>query len=44
MISVFAKNLLDEDGWTIGYDVQNVWSYAAPRAPRAYGVAITQTF
>ena len=31
-------------GWTIGYDVQNVWSYAAPRAPKAWGVAITQTF
>lgn len=44
MISVFGKNLLDENGWTIGYDVQNVWSYAAPRAPKAWGVAITQTF
>ncbi|WP_298287777.1 TonB-dependent receptor [Novosphingobium sp.] len=44
MISVFAKNLLDENGWTIGYDVQNVWSYAAPRPPRAFGVAVTQTF
>lgn len=44
MISVFAKNLLDENGYTIGYDVQNVWSYAAPRPPRAFGVALTQTF
>ena len=44
MISVFGKNLLDEDGWTIGYDVQNIWSYAAPRPPRSWGVAITQSF
>ncbi len=44
MISVFGKNLIDEDGWTIGYDVQGVWSYAAPRQPRSWGVAITQNF
>ena len=44
MISVFGKNLIDEDGWTIGYDVQNIWSYAAPRPPRSWGVAITQSF
>ena len=44
MISVFGKNLIDENGWTIGYDVQGIWSYAAPRAPRSWGVAITQTF
>lgn len=44
MISVFGKNMLDENGWTIGYDVQNVWSYAAPRPPQAFGVAITQSF
>jgi len=43
-VSVFGKNLADEDGWTIGYDVQNVWSYAAPRPPRTWGVALTQTF
>jgi iron complex outermembrane receptor protein len=44
MISVFGKNLADEDGYTIGYDVQNIWSYTAPRPPRSWGVAITQTF
>ncbi|MFN3425222.1 MAG: TonB-dependent receptor [Novosphingobium meiothermophilum] len=44
MISVFGRNILDQNGWTIGYDVQNVWSYAAPRPPRALGVAITQNF
>jgi iron complex outermembrane recepter protein len=44
MISVFGKNMLDQNGWTIGYDVQNVWSYAAPRPPSAWGVAVTQSF
>lgn len=44
MVSVFGKNLLKENGWTIGYDVQGVWSYAAPRPPRTWGVAVTQTF
>lgn len=44
MVSVFGKNLAGENGWTIGYDVQNVWSYAAPRQPRSWGIAITQNF
>ncbi|WP_234180496.1 TonB-dependent receptor [Sphingopyxis sp. NFH-91] len=43
-ISLFGKNLADEKGWTIGYDVQGVWSYAAPRPRRTWGVAVTQTF
>ena len=43
-LSVFGKNLANEKGWTIGYDVQGVWSYAAPRPPRIWGVALTQTF
>ena len=44
MISVFGRNLVNENGWTIGYDVQGLWSYGAPRVPRTYGVAVTQTF
>lgn len=44
MVSGFVRNLLKEDGWTIGFDVQGLWSYAAPRTPRTYGIAITQTF
>ncbi len=43
-VSVFGKNLANEDGWSVGYDVQGVWSYAAPRPPRTWGVAVTQTF
>jgi iron complex outermembrane receptor protein len=43
-VSVFARNILNEKGWTIGYDVQGLWSYGAARPPRSYGVALTQTF
>jgi iron complex outermembrane receptor protein len=44
MISVFGKNIANADGWTIGYDVQHVWSYGAARPPRSWGVAVTQNF
>jgi iron complex outermembrane recepter protein len=43
-VSLFGKNLADDDGWTIGYDVQGIWSYGAPRPRRTWGVALTQTF
>ena len=37
-VSVFGRNLTDEDGYQIGFDVAGLWSYAAPRAPRTWGV------
>ncbi len=43
-ISLFGKNLANEKGWTIGYDVQGVWSYGAPRPRRTWGLAVTQSF
>jgi iron complex outermembrane receptor protein len=43
-VSLFGKNLANEKGWTIGYDVQGIWSYAAPRPRRTWGVAVTQSF
>ncbi len=43
-VSLFGKNLNNEQGLTIGYDVQGVWSYGSPRPRRTYGVALTQTF
>lgn len=43
-VSLFGKNLANEKGWTIGYDVQSIWSYAAPRPSRTWGVAVTQSF
>jgi iron complex outermembrane receptor protein len=44
MVSAFVRNLLEEDGWTIGFDIQGLWSYGAPRPPRMFGVAVTQSF
>ena len=43
-ISLFGKNLANEKGWTIGYDVQGIWSYVAPRPSRTWGVAVSQSF
>ncbi len=44
LFSVFTRNLLNEDGYSIGFDIQGLWSYGAPRPPRTYGVALTQRF
>ena len=44
MVSVFGKNLTRDKAWTIGYDVQGVWSYAAPRPPLTFGAAVTYNF
>ena len=44
LVSAFVRNLLKEDGWTIGFDIQGLWSYGAPRQPRMFGVAVTQSF
>lgn len=42
--SVFGRNLTDEDGYQIGFDVAGLWSYAAPRPPRTYGVEVGLRF
>ncbi len=42
--SVFGRNLTDEDGYQIGFDVAGLWSYAAPRPPRTYGVEVGMRF
>ena len=43
-VSVFGRNLLEEDGYQIGFDVAGLWSYAAPRAPRTFGVEVGYSF
>ena len=49
-ISLFGRNLLDEDGYTIGFDVGGVaapgslWTYATPRDPRTFGVQLVYDF
>jgi len=43
-ISLFGRNLTEEDGYGIGYDVAGLWSYASPRAPRTWGIEVSHTF
>jgi iron complex outermembrane receptor protein len=40
LFSVFGHNLLDEDGYTIGFDVAGLWS----RAPRTVGAQVVFRF
>jgi iron complex outermembrane receptor protein len=43
-VSAFGRNLTDEDGYQIGFDVAGLWSYASPRAPRTYGFEVGYTW
>ncbi len=42
--SLFGRNLTDEDGYSHGYDVAGLWSYAATRAPRTFGIEVQYSF
>ena len=46
VFAFFAKNITEEDGFTVGYDVfaGAAWTYAMARKPRTWGISITQTF
>ena len=43
-VSVYGHNLTDEDGYSIGFDVAGLWSYAATRAPRTFGLEVGYSF
>ncbi|GIX29743.1 MAG: TonB-dependent receptor [Porticoccaceae bacterium] len=43
-VSLFGRNLTDEDGYMHGYDVAGLWSYAATRPPRTFGAEVVYTF
>ena len=45
-LSVFGRNLTNEDGFTVGYDVfaGAAWSYAMARAPRTWGMELAYSF
>lgn len=43
-INVFARNIAKADGYSIGFDVAGLWSYAATRAPRTYGLEVNYRF
>jgi len=44
LFSLYGRNLLDEDGYTIGFDVSSIWSYAYTRAPRTWGAEVVFRF
>lgn len=43
-VSAFGRNLTEEDGYGIGFDVAGLWTYAATRNPRTYGVELSYSF
>ena len=43
-VSAFGRNLAEEDGYGIGFDVAGLWSYAATRAPRTFGLEVSYSF
>ena len=52
-VSLYGKNLTDEDGYTVGYDVGGMdatgttgglWTFAMARAPQIWGVNLTYAF
>lgn len=43
-VSLYGRNLTDEDGYSHGLNVSGLWAYAAPRAPRTWGVEVTHDF
>ena len=43
-VSLFGRNITDEDGYAHGLNVSGLWAYASPRAPRTWGLEVTYTF
>ncbi|MEZ5498623.1 MAG: TonB-dependent receptor [Steroidobacteraceae bacterium] len=49
-VSLWAMNLTDDDSWSQAYDVgtsvtfPGLWTYAAVRPPRTYGIRLTHNF
>ena len=50
LLSLWGLNLTGNDSWSQAYDVgaavgfAGLWTYAATRPPRAFGVRLTHTF
>lgn len=42
--SLFGRNLTDEDALAHGLNVSGLWSYAAPVAPRTWGLEVVYNF
>jgi iron complex outermembrane receptor protein len=39
-VSVYGRNLTDEDTYAHGLNVSGLWAYASPRPPRTWGVEV----
>lgn len=43
-LSLYGRNLTDEDGYSHGLNVSGLWTYGSPRAPRTWGVEVVYNF
>ncbi len=43
-VSLFGRNLTDEDSYAHGLNVSGLWAYAIPRAPRTWGLEVLANF
>lgn len=43
-VSLYGRNLTDEDTYAHGLDVSGLWAYASPRAPRTWGLEVVYNF
>lgn len=43
-LSLFGRNLTNEDGWAHGLNVSGLWAYASARAPRTWGAEFSYRF
>lgn len=43
-VSLYGRNVTDEDGYAHGFDVSGLWAYAIPRAPRTWGLEVIYSF
>jgi iron complex outermembrane receptor protein len=42
--SLFGRNLTDEEEFSNGGDISNLWTYGSPRAPRTWGMEVVYEF
>ena len=43
-VSLYGRNLTDEDTYAHGLNVSGLWAYASPRAPRTWGLEVVYNF
>ena len=43
-VSLFGRNLTDEDSYAHGLNVSGLWAYAIPRPPRTWGLEVVYNF